>query len=270
AQASGQPTGSIGLGFSIPSNQVRRTAEEIIETGRATYPVIGVALDTRYQGEGVQVLETDSDDTPAVTPGGPGEEAGIEPGDVITHIDGQPVTTPSELIVAVRARAPGDTGVPTVRSDDGEREGEVVLDEAVRDGRPAARPRGRADQRVRAGGHRAVGDHPRRPRATTAVRTAAGAPGAQPAPTLPGRLRPRARGAGAGARRPRPQVARPAAVRPPAHRARRAAGGARAPGAPTARPGGRGPLRRRGDLRPGATRRPETGCGLAPAGVRPG
>lgn len=134
AQASGQPTGSIGLGFSIPSNQVRRTAEEIIETGRATYPVIGVALDTRYQGEGVQVLETDSDDTPAVTPGGPGEEAGIEPGDVITHIDGQPVTTPSELIVAVRARAPGDTVVLTVRSDDGEREVEVVLDEAVSDG----------------------------------------------------------------------------------------------------------------------------------------
>ena len=134
AQASGQPTGSIGLGFSIPSNQVRRTAEEIIETGRATYPVIGVALDTRYQGEGVQVLEADSPDTPAVTPDGPGAEAGIEPGDIITHVDGQPVTTPSELIVAVRARAPGDTVVLTVRSGGGEREVEVVLDEAVSDG----------------------------------------------------------------------------------------------------------------------------------------
>src|SRR5690606_41989722 len=44
AQAGGRQTGSIGLGFAIPSNQVRRTAEQIIETGRATYPVIGVAL----------------------------------------------------------------------------------------------------------------------------------------------------------------------------------------------------------------------------------
>ncbi|WP_454084085.1 trypsin-like peptidase domain-containing protein [Georgenia sp. Marseille-Q6866] len=132
AQAGGQQTGSIGLGFSIPSNQVRRTAEQIIETGRATYPVIGVALDTRYQGEGVQVLEDGAGaSTPAVTPGGPGDEAGIEPGDVITHFDGQPVTTPSELIVAVRSRAPGDTVVLTVQSDGGEeREVEVVLDEA--------------------------------------------------------------------------------------------------------------------------------------------
>ncbi|WP_324649716.1 trypsin-like peptidase domain-containing protein [Georgenia sp. H159] len=131
AQAGGQPTGSIGLGFAIPSNQVRRTAEQLIETGRATYPVIGVALDTRYQGEGVQVLEDGAADTPAVTPDGPGAEAGIEPGDVITHFDGQPVTSPSELIVAVRSRAPGDTVVLTVRSDDGqEREVEVVLDEA--------------------------------------------------------------------------------------------------------------------------------------------
>ncbi len=135
AQAGGQQTGSIGLGFSIPSNQVRRTAEQIIETGRATYPVIGVALDTRYQGEGVQVLQDDAGaSTPAVTPGGPGDEAGIEPGDVITHFDGQPVTTPSELIVAVRSRAPGDTVVLTVRSDGGEaREVEVVLDEAGSD-----------------------------------------------------------------------------------------------------------------------------------------
>ncbi|WP_223147540.1 trypsin-like peptidase domain-containing protein [Georgenia wutianyii] len=131
AQAGGRQTGSIGLGFAIPSNQVRRTAEQIIETGRATYPVIGVALDTRYTGEGVQVLQDGAADTPAVTPGGPGDEAGIEPGDIITHFDGQPVTTPSELIVAVRSRAPGDTVVLTVRTEDGqEREVEVVLDEA--------------------------------------------------------------------------------------------------------------------------------------------
>ena len=131
AQAAGQQTGSIGLGFAIPANQVRRTAEQIIETGTATYPVIGVALDTRYSGEGVQVLVEDAAESPAVTPGGPGAEAGIEAGDIITHFDGQPVTSPAELIVAVRSRAPGDTVVLTVRSDDGPpREVEVVLDEA--------------------------------------------------------------------------------------------------------------------------------------------
>jgi len=134
AQAGGRQAGSIGLGFAIPANQVRRTAEEIIETGQATYPVIGVALDTRYTGEGVLVLEEDAGDNPAVTPGGPGEAAGIEPGDVITHFDGQPVTQPSELIVAVRSRAPGDVVVLTVRDGSGApREVEVTLGEMVSD-----------------------------------------------------------------------------------------------------------------------------------------
>ncbi|MEE6273676.1 trypsin-like peptidase domain-containing protein [Georgenia sp. MJ206] len=131
AQAAGRTTGSIGLGFAIPSNQVRRTAEQIIETGTATYPVIGVALDTRYSGVGVQVISADAPDAPAVTPGGPGDEAGIDPGDVITHIDGQPVTAPQELIVAIRARAPGESVVLTVRRGDGEQEVEVVLGEAT-------------------------------------------------------------------------------------------------------------------------------------------
>ncbi|MFC4554263.1 S1C family serine protease [Georgenia faecalis] len=133
AQAAGQTTGNIGLGFAIPSNQVRRTAEQIIDTGTATYPVIGVALDTSYRGEGVQVLTDAAADTPAVTPDGPGAAAGIEPGDVITHIDDLPVTSAPELIVAIRARAPGETVVLTVRRGDDEREVEVVLGESAGD-----------------------------------------------------------------------------------------------------------------------------------------
>ncbi|MFN3867129.1 MAG: S1C family serine protease, partial [Demequina sp.] len=41
----GTGAGSVGLGFAIPSNQAQRTAEQLIETGVATYPVIGVQLD---------------------------------------------------------------------------------------------------------------------------------------------------------------------------------------------------------------------------------
>ena len=135
AQASGssQATGSIGLGFAIPSNQVRRTAEQIIADGRATYPVIGVALDTRYTGEGVQVLTGDQGGQPAVTPGGPGDMAGIKPGDVILSIDGRPVTDPDELIVAIRSRAPGDTIELKVRRGNQERTVSVVLGEEESD-----------------------------------------------------------------------------------------------------------------------------------------
>ncbi|RPF27648.1 trypsin-like peptidase domain-containing protein [Georgenia muralis] len=124
-----QATGSIGLGFAIPANQVRRTAEQLIATGRATYPIIGVALDTRYSGEGVQVMTDDDGDTEAVTSGGPGAVAGIEPGDVILAIDGRPVTDPDELIVAIRSRAPGETVTLLVRRGADEREVDVVLGE---------------------------------------------------------------------------------------------------------------------------------------------
>ncbi|QJW37311.1 S1C family serine protease [Cellulosimicrobium protaetiae] len=128
---SSSATGSIGLGFAIPSNQARRTAEQLIADGVATYPVIGVLLDQRYQGEGVQVSTDAQSGTPAVTPDGPADAAGIRPGDVILSIDGRPVTESDELIVAIRAKAPGDAVTLRVRTGDQERDVRVVLDEAT-------------------------------------------------------------------------------------------------------------------------------------------
>jgi len=129
AQLSGRLTGSgsIGLGFAIPSNQARRTAEQLIETGRATYPVIGVLLDPEYSGEGVRVFEEDPPSTRAVTPDGPADVAGVRRGDVILAIDGRPVTASEELIVAIRAREPGDTVVLRIRTGEAERDVRVRL-----------------------------------------------------------------------------------------------------------------------------------------------
>ncbi|GEL45716.1 hypothetical protein CHO01_08320 [Cellulomonas hominis] len=124
--------GSIGLGFAIPSNQARRTAEQLIETGRATYPVIGAMLDTRYTGEGVRVAEESQQGQQPVTPDGPADRAGIRPGDVILAIEGRPVTQPDELIVAIRARTPGEAVLLRVRGAEGaERDVRVVLDESA-------------------------------------------------------------------------------------------------------------------------------------------
>lgn len=124
-------TGSIGLGFAIPSNQARRTAEQLIADGVATYPVIGVLLDQQYRGEGVQVSTDAQGGTPAVTPDGPADAAGIRPGDVILSIDDRPVTESDELIVAIRAKAPGDAVTLRVRTGEQERDVRVVLDEAT-------------------------------------------------------------------------------------------------------------------------------------------
>ncbi|TKA10621.1 S1C family serine protease [Actinacidiphila oryziradicis] len=93
--------GSIGLGFAIPVNQAKRVAEELIATGKATHPVIGVGINMQYSGDGAQVSSE-------VTAGGPGDRAGIKPGDIITAIDGTPVHSGDELIVRIRSHRPGD------------------------------------------------------------------------------------------------------------------------------------------------------------------
>ncbi|MGH1555987.1 S1C family serine protease [Streptomyces sp. L7] len=100
--------GSIGLGFAIPVNQAKRVAEELINTGKATHPVIGVTLDMDYTGDGARVATKGSGGGPAVTAGGPGARAGLKAGDVITQVDGDRVHPATNLIVETRAHRPGD------------------------------------------------------------------------------------------------------------------------------------------------------------------
>ncbi|MFC7977765.1 trypsin-like peptidase domain-containing protein [Streptomyces cinereoruber] len=109
--------GSIGLGFAIPINQGKRVAEELINTGKATHPVIGVSLDMQYSGDGARVGQKGKDGTASVTPGGPAAKAGLRPGDVITKVDGQRVHNGEELIVKIRAHRPGDRLELTLERD---------------------------------------------------------------------------------------------------------------------------------------------------------
>ncbi|MFF3173368.1 S1C family serine protease [Streptomyces sp. NPDC057900] len=104
----GGQAGSIGLGFAIPINQGKRVAEELINTGKATHPVIGVTLDMKYTGDGAKVGQRGADGKSSVTEGGPGAQAGIRPGDVITEVNGGRVHSGEELIVKIRSHRPGD------------------------------------------------------------------------------------------------------------------------------------------------------------------
>ena len=96
--------GSIGLGFAIPINQARKTADQLITTGKASYPVMGVSIDMNFAGPGAKVTTADG----AILPGGPAQKAGIKPGDLIIEFGGKAINNPDELIVAIRARSIGD------------------------------------------------------------------------------------------------------------------------------------------------------------------
>lgn len=97
-------SGSIGLGFAIPINQARKTANQLIKTGKATFPIIGISLDLNYSQGGAKITNTPR----GIHAGGPAATAGLLPGDIITKFDGTTINGPDELIVAIRAKNVGD------------------------------------------------------------------------------------------------------------------------------------------------------------------
>jgi putative serine protease PepD len=107
ATTTGQ-SGSIGVGFAIPIDQVKITADQILRTGEARYPVIGATVDTSGTTQaGARILRVNS--------GGPAQKAGLRKGDLVTDVAGEKVSDGIALIVAIRAHRPGDTIPFTVR-----------------------------------------------------------------------------------------------------------------------------------------------------------
>jgi putative serine protease PepD len=93
--------GSVGIGFAIPIDQARRTADEIAKTGKATQTVLGVSVNDNPNGPGAHVV--------SVVEGGPAQKAGLKQDDVVIQLDGRKIETSDALVAAVRAHVPGDT-----------------------------------------------------------------------------------------------------------------------------------------------------------------
>jgi putative serine protease PepD len=96
--------GSIGLGFAIPINQARKIADQLIQYGVATYPIVGISLDVNYMGVGAQISTSGK----GILPGSPAQKAGLRGGDIIIEFDGKRINSPEELIVSVRSKNVGD------------------------------------------------------------------------------------------------------------------------------------------------------------------
>jgi putative serine protease PepD len=121
----GGESGNIGVGFAIPIEQVKVTADQILRTGEARYPVIGAKVRTAGTAEG------DGAEIDSVTTGTPAGKGGLRKGDVITAVDGARVTDGIALIVAIRTHQPGETVEFTVERDGKARTISLQLDGEV-------------------------------------------------------------------------------------------------------------------------------------------
>lgn len=111
--------GAEGLGFATPIDIARKVADDIIETGAARHPLLGIegkdldmsAAAAKGLDGGAYVLQ--------VTDGGPAAAAGLQSGDIIVSMSGEPTATMSDLVVNLRSHEPGDS-VPVTYLRDGD------------------------------------------------------------------------------------------------------------------------------------------------------
>jgi putative serine protease PepD len=101
---SGGQSGNIGVGFALPSNLAKRVAEEIIATGTATHGLLGAQVSDAATAQGSTIEGALIEKT---TVGGAAEEAGIRAGDIVTRLNGVPITDASDITAQVRTMAAG-------------------------------------------------------------------------------------------------------------------------------------------------------------------
>ena len=130
--ASSDSAGSIGIGFAIPSNLVKRVANEIIKDGKVKHVGLGVTITTgTVEADGVTragAKVTAGTSGSAVVSGSPADKAGLKVGDVIVAYDGNAVSSTYSLLGYVRASALNDKVTLTIVRGGKTMDVEVTLD----------------------------------------------------------------------------------------------------------------------------------------------
>jgi serine protease DegQ len=130
--------GSMGIGFAIPVSIARQVMEQIIQTGSVTRGWIGVEVQdiTPELAESFKLGETRGVLIANVVRGGPAEQAGVKPGDVLLEVQGKPVPDSSAMLNTVAETRPGDVASLTLL-----RNGSKVTVKLTVGKRPAVRSR---------------------------------------------------------------------------------------------------------------------------------
>ena len=106
SSSSSSQSGNIGIGFAIPVNEARSIADQLITSGKATHPYLGVGSKDGVVADGsakraAAVLSN-------VVSGTPADSAGLQAGDAITAVDGNSIDGSLSLVAQVRAHNVGD------------------------------------------------------------------------------------------------------------------------------------------------------------------
>jgi putative serine protease PepD len=125
SSSSSSSSGNIGVGFSIPINQAKRVAEEIISTGAASHGQLGLSVQDKTSGSSSDF--TAGAEVASVTSGSAADKAGLQSGDVVTGLAGRTVTDASELTAAAREQAAGSTVKITFQRDGKEQTADITL-----------------------------------------------------------------------------------------------------------------------------------------------
>src|SRR5260221_14320869 len=99
------------MSFAIPAQIVQPTVETLIRDGKVTHAYIGIQIADVAPGNAkfFQMNKAEGALISLVEPDAPGAKAGLRTGDVITELDGKPVTDAGQLQMTVGQKRPGDT-----------------------------------------------------------------------------------------------------------------------------------------------------------------
>lgn len=101
--------GYMGVSFAIPIDLAMNTVKQLKATGKVSRGMVGVTLEpiTAEKAKGFGLPDTRGALINDVTPGGPGEKAGLQPGDVIRTINGTTINQSSDVPPMIGAMTPG-------------------------------------------------------------------------------------------------------------------------------------------------------------------
>jgi serine protease Do len=101
--------GYMGISFAIPIDEAIRVSDQLRAGGRVIRGRIGVAIDQvdAKVAESIGLGKATGALVRSVESGGPAEKAGVEPGDIITKVDGKVIEKPGDLQRSIAGVKPG-------------------------------------------------------------------------------------------------------------------------------------------------------------------